>query len=186
MIADVAGKGVPAALFMALSRTIIRTTAFSGRSPASALMRANELILKDSQAEMFLTAAYAVLELDTGRLIYANAGHNRPLWRHAADGTVTELDQGGIVLGAFEGIVLEEQRLDLAPGDALILYTDGVTEAVNGEGEMFGEERLWDVIAATQGSSADETIGAICGALAAFTGGAEPADDVTVVVVKRG
>ena len=105
VIADVAGKGVPAALFMALSRTIIRTTAFSGRSPASALMRANQLILKDSQAEMFLTAVYAVLELDTGRLIYANAGHNRPLWRHAADGTVTELDQRGIVLGAFEEIV---------------------------------------------------------------------------------
>ena len=185
VIADVAGKGVPAALFMALSRTIIRTTAFSGRSPASALMRANQLILKDSQAEMFLTAVYAVLELDTGRLIYANAGHNRPLWRHAADGTVTELDQRGIVLGAFEEIVLEEQRLDLAPGDALILYTDGVTEALNGEGEMFGEERLWDVIAGSQGGSADETIGAICGALAAFTGGAEPADDVTVVVVRR-
>ena len=186
VIADVAGKGVPAALFMALSRTIIRTTAFSGRSPASALMRANQLILKDSQAEMFLTAVYAVLELDTGRLIYANAGHNRPLWRHAADGSVTELDQRGIVLGAFEEIVLEEQRLDLAPGDALILYTDGVTEAVNGEGEMFGEERLWGVIAGSQGGSADETIGAICGALAAFTGGAEPADDVTVVVVRRG
>ncbi len=185
VIADVAGKGVPAALFMALSRTIIRTTAFSGRSPASALMRANQLILKDSQAEMFLTAAYAVLELDTGRLIYANAGHNRPLWRHAADGTVTELDQRGIVLGAFEDIVLEEQRLDLAPGDALILYTDGVTEALNGEGEEFGEDRLRAVIAANVGASADETIGAICGALAAFTGGAEPADDVTVVVVRR-
>ena len=193
VIADVAGKGVPAALFMALSRTIIRTTAFSGRSPASALMRANQLILKDSHTEgaqsgagMFLTAVYAVLELDTGRLIYANAGHNRPLWRHAADGTVTELDQRGIVLGAFEDIVLEEQRLDLAPGDALILYTDGVTEALNGEGEMFGEERLWDVIAGSQDGNADETIGAICGALAAFTGGAEPADDVTVVVVRRG
>ena len=76
-------------------------------------------------------------------------------------------------------------RLDLAPGDALILYTDGVTEALNGDGEMFGEERLWDVIAGSQGSSADETIGALCGALAAFTGGAEPADDVTVVVVRR-
>ncbi len=185
VIADVAGKGVPAALFMALSRTIIRTTAFSGRSPASALMRANQLILKDSQAEMFLTAVYAVLELDTGRLIYANGGHTRPLWRHVADGTVTELDQHGIVLGAFEEISLEEQRLDLAPGDALILYTDGVTEALNDEGEMFGDERLREVITATQGASADETIDAICGALAAFTGGAEPADDVTVVVVRR-
>jgi sigma-B regulation protein RsbU (phosphoserine phosphatase) len=185
VIADVAGKGVPAALFMALSRTIIRATAFSGRSPASALTRANQLILKDSQAEMFLTAVYAVLELDTGRLIYANAGHNRPLWRHVADGTVTELDQRGIVLGAFDEISLEEQRLNLAPGDALILYTDGVTEAVNEAGDMFGEDRLREVVAAHP-SSAAEIVDAICGALAAFTGGAEPADDVTVVVVRRG
>ena len=115
MIADVADKGVPAALFMALSRTIIRTVAFSGRSPAAALMRANQLILNDSQAEMFLTAVYAVLELDTGRVIYANAGHNRPLWCHAADGTVTELAQRGIVLGAFEEIVLEETRSTWRP-----------------------------------------------------------------------
>ena len=81
---------------------------------------------------------------------------------------------------------VEEQRLNLAPDDALILYTDGVTEAVNGEGEMLGDDRLRDAIAANLGGSADETIGAICGALAAFTGGAEPADDVTVVVVRRG
>ncbi len=142
VIADVSGHGVPAALFMALSRTIIRSVALAGRGPASTLMRTNELILKDSQTEMFLTAVYAVLELETGRLIYANAGHNRPLWYHAATGEVTELAAPGILLGAFEEIELIEERLDLAPGDALVLYTDGVTEAANPDGEMFGEERL--------------------------------------------
>jgi len=185
VVADVADKGVPAALFMALSRTIIRTTAFSGRGPASALMRANSLILKDSQADMFLTAVYAILETEIGRVTYANAGHNRPLWYHVATGEVTELGQRGIVLGAFEGIRLQEERLTLAPGDLLVFYTDGVTDALNDQGEEFGEERLREVVAANVGGSADEMIDAISGALAAFTRGAEPADDVTCVVVRR-
>ncbi len=186
LIADVADKGVPAALFMALSRTIIRTTALSGRGPASVLMRANELILRDSQADIFLSAVYAVLEPGSGRLIYANGGHDRPLWYHAATGAVTELTGRGIVLGTFENIKLEEQRIDLGPGDLLVFYTDGVTEALNADGEMFGEERLKDVITTNVGGSADEMIDVICGALAAFTRGMEPADDVTCVVVKRG
>lgn len=185
IVADVAGKGVPAALFMALSRTIIRTTALSGRGPAAALLRANDLILKDSQAEMFLTACYATLDLGAGRLIYTNAGHNRPLWRRAATGSLHELDLGGIVLGAFEHIQLREQRLDLAPGDLLVFYTDGVTEAVNAEGEMFGEERLRAVISAAAGSHATDLVDAITATLAQFTGGLEPADDVTCVVVRR-
>lgn len=185
LIADVADKGVPAALFMALSRTIIRTTALSGRGPASVLMRANELILRDSQADLFLSVVYAVLELDSGRLIYANGGHERPLWYHATTGNVSELSQGGIVLGTFQNIRLEEQRIDLAPGDLLVFFTDGVTDALDRNGEMFGGERLKEVITANVGGSADELIDAISGTLAAFTRGTEPADDVTCVVVKR-
>ncbi len=134
VIADVADKGVPAALFMAVSRTIIRTVAFSGRGPSAALIRANQLILNDSQAELFLSAIYAVLELETGRITYANAGHNRPLWYHAADGSLTELDQRGIVLGAFEEITLGQERIDLAPGDVLVFFTDGVTDALERPG----------------------------------------------------
>lgn len=188
IVADVAGKGVPAALFMALSRTIIRTTALNSRGPAAALMRANDLILKDSPSDMFLTACYATLDLDTGRLIYANAGHNRPLWYHAADGSVTELDLGGIILGVFERIQLREARLDLAPGDLLLFYTDGITEAVNEEGEMFGEERLQAVIPAVCrrcAGGAAEIVDAVTAALAQFTGGLEAMDDVTCVVVRR-
>jgi len=186
VIADVADKGVPAALFMALSRTVIRTTAFSGRGPAAALSRANELILKDSRSDLFLTAVYAVLETETGRLIYANAGHNRPLWYQAATNTVAELAARGIVLGAFDEITLAEERVDLAPGDVLVLYTDGVTDAVNPNGELFGEARLMQVIAGHARGPAADLLRAITAALEAFIGDGEPADDVTCVVVRRG
>ncbi len=129
VIADVADKGVPAALFMAVSRTIIRSVAISGRSPASALMRANQLILADSQADLFLSAIYLILDPVTGRVSFSNAGHNRPLLVRAATGQLSELTLRGIVLGAFDDITLQDDTLDLAPGDALVLYTDGVTRS---------------------------------------------------------
>ena len=185
VIADVADKGVPAALFMAVSRTILRSVAYTGRGPAAALTRANQLLLADSQTELFLSAAYAVVEVQTGRVLYANAGHNYPLWYHAAGRTVTELRQHGTVLGAFEDVNLTEERINLAPGDVLVLYTDGITDALNAEGEMFGEERLYAVIAASCSGSAQEVLWAITGALAGFMGETEQADDVTCVVVKR-
>jgi serine phosphatase RsbU (regulator of sigma subunit) len=184
-VADVSGKGVPAAIFMGLSRTIIRTTALSGRGPASALLRANELILKDSRSELFLSVFYAVLELDTGRVIYANGGHNRPLWYHATTREIGELAARGTILGIFEEIPIEESRIDLAPGDCLVLYTDGVTEAVNPDGEMFGEERLIAVVAAHADAGADLLRARIVEALAEFTAGADQADDITCLVVKR-
>ncbi len=120
---------------------------------------------------MFLTAVYAVLELETGRLIYTNAGHNRPLWYHAATGAVTELAARGILLGAFEEIELHKERLDLADGDALLFYTDGVAEAQSPDGEMFGEARLRDVVAANGGASAGDLLAAVVGAVMEFAGG---------------
>ncbi len=186
VIADVADKGVPAALFMALSRTIIRSVAFTGRGPASALMRANQLILADSQSDLFLSAVYLVIETGTGRVSYTNAGHTRPLLYRAASGVLSELTQRGIILGTFEEITLRDDRVDLAPGDVLVLYTDGVTDALNADGEEFGEQRLFDVITAHARGSAQEILWAITGALAGFIDGTEPADDVTCVVIKRG
>ncbi len=185
LVADVADKGVPAALFMALSRTIIRTTALSGRGPASALTRANELIRKDTAGDVFLSAAYAVLELDTGRVVYVNAGHNRPLWYRAATQDVVELRARGVVLGILEDIRLDQQRLDLAPGDVLVLYTDGLTEALNAAEEEFGKEAVMAVVAEHARGSAEAIRDALMAALSGFTGDAEPGDDVTCVVVKR-
>ncbi len=185
VIADVADKGVPAALFMALSRTIIRSVAFTGRGPASALMRANQLILADSQADLFLSAIYVVLDLATGRASFTNAGHNRPLLFRSSDGSLAELMQPGTILGAFEEIKLRDDRFDLAPDDVLVLYTDGVTDALNADGEEFGEERLRSVIHAHARESAQALLDHLTAALAGFTGAAEPADDVTCVVIKR-
>jgi sigma-B regulation protein RsbU (phosphoserine phosphatase) len=148
-------------------------------------MRANQLILADSQADLFLSAIYLVLETGTGRVAFTNAGHNRPLLYRAATQSLAELTQRGIILGAFDDITLQEDRLELSPGDVLVLYTDGVTDALNADGEEFGEQRLFAVVRASAGASAQEVLWAITGALAGFIGVTEQADDVTCVVIKR-
>jgi sigma-B regulation protein RsbU (phosphoserine phosphatase) len=185
VIADVADKGVPAALFMALSRTVIRTVALSGRGAAAALMRANQIILNDSQSDLFLSAVYGILEPERGRLIFANAGHNRPLWYQAASGTVRELQAEGIILGAFENVQIEDRRFSIAAGDALLFYTDGITEAMDAEGDFFGEARLVKVFRTYATGSAQEIATAIVDATNEFTRGTEQSDDVTFFVVKR-
>lgn len=186
VIADVADKGVPAALLMALSRSIIRTKALtSGMGPAEVLERASGLIMKDSRSRLFVTAFYAVLNTETGRLRYSIAGHNRPLWLHAASGICDELGGRGIVLGIFENIELEERQIEVASGDLLVFYTDGVTEAMNSEHRLFGEERLEAVITAHRQASAQELLEAIVEAVYAFTDQAPQSDDLTLFVVKR-
>jgi sigma-B regulation protein RsbU (phosphoserine phosphatase) len=185
VVADVAGKGVPAALFMALSRTLIRANALNGRSPAAALVRVNELLLQDSRANMFLSAFYAVLDRQSGRLAFANAGHNPPLWLQAESGRVRELDAPGTVLGAFGQTWLEDGEVDIAPGDYLVLYTDGITEAVDDERNFFEEGRLHSVVTANNGNSAQEVLGAIVDAVRAFAGDEPQSDDLTVCVVRR-
>ncbi len=185
VIADVSDKGVPAALFMALSRTVIRTTAFSGRRPAAALVRANELILNDSWAEMFLSAFYATLDTQTGHLVYANAGHNRPLWRRAASGECEELAAKGIILGILDEVELQERHVQIDPGDVLVFYTDGVTEATNAEGQMFGEAMLREVLLAHATDGAQQVLDAVVRAVNAFTDETPQSDDLTLFVVKR-
>jgi sigma-B regulation protein RsbU (phosphoserine phosphatase) len=177
VVADVTDKGVPAAIFMALSRTIIRTMAMSGRGPAEALQRANDLILSDSPTNIWVTAVYAVVDVE--------AGHNQPLLCQAAGNTVAELRARGILLGAFENIELEEQRVDVAPGDALAFYTDGITDALNAAGESFGEARLATVVREASAGGAQEILQALLNAVAEFVEDQEQADDITCVVVKR-
>jgi sigma-B regulation protein RsbU (phosphoserine phosphatase) len=185
LVADVADKGVPAALFMALSRTVIRTTALSGRGAAAALLRANQLILNDSQSDLFLSAFYAILDPQTGRLLYANAGHNRPLWYRAATGTVQELRARGIILGVFEGITIEERRIVVEPNDVLLFYTDGIPEALNAEEHMMGMQRLVEVLKRNAQRNAQAISNAIVDIYNEFTNNTEQSDDVTFFVVKR-
>ncbi len=185
IIGDVAGKGVPAALFMAMCRTNIRAAALSGRSPSEALKRANELILNDSQADVFLTAIYAMLDPETGQLTYANGGHNRPLFMQASTGEVRELSARGIILGQFDEVDIEEEAVEFSPGDTMVLYTDGVTEAINAEEQPFGEDRLNAILASNAGARAEEIVTAIADAVHSFAGSEPQADDFTILAVAR-
>lgn len=185
VMADVADKGVPAALFMALSRTTIRNVAISDRTPAAALRKANELILKDSQTDLFLTAFYATLDTWHGQVIYTNAGHNPPLWYALESGTFMELTADGIALGVVPDIELENRSLELAPGDLLIFYTDGVTEAMNSEMEEFGVARLRETIAAAAGQGAQAVCDQIVEAVITFTEAMPKWDDFTLLIARR-
>jgi serine phosphatase RsbU (regulator of sigma subunit) len=185
VIADVVGKGVPAALLMAASGTIIRAVALAGRSPAAVLMQANELIRKSSRSDLFLTGLYAELHSNSGRLIYANAGHNWPLWYQSASGQIQMLADHGLVLGAFDQIDLEDCEIELAHNDLLIFYTDGVTEAMDEGHQLFGEERLRAAVMANASGSAQDVLDAIVAAVRTFTGGIPQSDDITLSVIKR-
>jgi serine phosphatase RsbU (regulator of sigma subunit) len=189
IIADVTDKGVPAALFMAFSRTIIRAESIvrRSRSPAAALRRANRSIIRDAQSDsrLFLSAFYATLDTQTGRMVYSNGGHNWPIWLRSADGEVRSLAVRGMMLGIFENIELEEEEIEVAPGDVLIFYTDGVTEARSEDGQLFDEERLRAAVEVNREASAQEMLQAIVGAVEAFVGDAQPSDDLTLLVVKR-
>lgn len=189
VIADVSGKGVPAALYMALSRTTIRNTALEGHPPASALGLTNRYLQDDSRSNMFVSAFYGVLETDNGRFTFSNAGHNRPFVWRAADGAIEELIAPGIVLGVLPEVKLKERQTILEPGDLLVMYTDGVTEAMNEAHEEFGEERLITAVAdrlATQPDSETEAVGqAILQAVHAFCGEKPQNDDITLLLVRR-
>ena len=185
VVADVADKGIPAAIFMAVSRTIIRTTALSVSDPAEALIKANQVILQDSPNDMFLTVFYSILNTTTGHVIFANGGHNHPLLFRSATGTFETLAVRGIILGALPDIHLDSNEVWLAPADLLVLYTDGLTEAMDPEYEEFGEARLRQVINDRRESGAAEIMDAILKAMQRFVNGAEQSDDLTIVVVKN-
>src|SRR5512136_2726802 len=184
-IADVADKGVPAALFMALSRTLMRATSMSGRTPADALRRTNTLIISDARSDLFVTVFYGLLHPRSGSFTYANAGHNPPLWLNVRTGVVQRLQLHGMALGVMPDAPLSEHAIQIEPGDVLALYTDGVTEALNIAGEEFGVERLEQVVRANAAHKAEEIVAAIQAAVDEFVGNEPPFDDFTLVVLKR-
>ncbi|UCC86074.1 MAG: GAF domain-containing protein, partial [Anaerolineales bacterium] len=185
VIADVADKGMPAALFMTLTRTLIRATALEDDSPAAVLSRVNELLIPDAQSGMFVTGVYAVLYLGTGRLVYAIAGHPPPLLSRFRTRRVERLDKGGMALGVWEGMFWEERVAHLQPGDQVVFYTDGITEAFSSEGDIFGEQRLLASAQAARQGSAQAMLDAIDGSLSAFVGDNSASDDVTLMVLRR-
>jgi sigma-B regulation protein RsbU (phosphoserine phosphatase) len=185
VIADVADKGMPAALFMTLTRTLVRAAALEEESPRAALARVNDLLVPDAQQGMFVTGVYAVLLLETGQLIYANAGHPAPLLLRSRTRELERLGTGGMALGVLPGINLEERIVSLGAGDTLIFYTDGVTEAFSPEDDMYGEGHLGATIRATDSASAQAMLDAISDSVTAFVGDNPPSDDITLMVLRR-
>ncbi|MBN1453813.1 MAG: GAF domain-containing protein [Anaerolineales bacterium] len=183
-IADVADKGVPAALFMALTRTLVRASVIGTESPAEALRRVNDLLIPDTQQGMFVTAVYAVLYPESGKLVYANAGHNPPLWL-THDDKVERLTRTGMALGVIEGEKVEERSIKLKKGDNLLLYTDGLSEAFSSSGDMFGEERIISALQAGTDKSAERLLQGVEAELDEFVGDEEQSDDLTMLLLRR-
>lgn len=185
VIADVSDKGLPAALYMTVTRTLIRAYMHSNESPARVLEKVNNLLLSDAQNGMFVTAVYAILSLETGQLTYANAGHNRPLLLHSDQGSVDQLPKGGMALGVMEDIHYQDHLLEINPCDTLLFYTDGLTEAFSSGGETFGEERLITMLSQARCGSVNDLLENLDAVLREFRQGNQPSDDMTVVAVRR-
>jgi sigma-B regulation protein RsbU (phosphoserine phosphatase) len=185
LIADVSGKGVPAALFMALSRIIVRVNATWHRDdPAQAIHDANNLIAADATAGMFVTLFYGILDHEKQSITYVNAGHNPPILFRAADRSLSEFEATGIAMGARENMPYQSRVCPLSPGDVMVLYTDGITEANNDNGEMYGEARLQEVIRSSAGRSAHDILECILGDVKTFCGSAPQYDDITLMVIR--
>ncbi|MCD8193267.1 MAG: SpoIIE family protein phosphatase, partial [Tannerellaceae bacterium] len=185
VIADVSGKGVPAAIYMAISRTVIRAIAMSENSPAVCMERANEILCQESVNDMFVTAFYGILNIHTGNVIYSNAGHNPPIFLMKKDASISSLPlTNDLILGAMSKIRYHEKMIQLAPGDSLLLYTDGVTEARNNKNELFGEKRLEEICTGFMSASPKAIIDQVTQAVTEFEKGKEQSDDITLLAIK--
>jgi sigma-B regulation protein RsbU (phosphoserine phosphatase) len=185
VIADVTDKGMPAALFMALSRSIVRASTLAASSPAEAMTQANRLIYADSANGMFVTLFYGCLDPASGRLTYVNAGHNPPLLYRAGLAEPQPLTRTGMAMGLLGHARYEQQTVQLEPGDSLFLYTDGVTDALNAARERYDEAALQQVLAAQRHQPAEVVLAEVDRALCAFVGDTAPFDDITMMLVKR-
>ncbi len=187
VIADVSGKGVPAALFMVVAKTLLKTYLLQGGSVAAALMRVNDLLAEDNAHNMFVTAFAGVLDTATGDFAFANAGHNPPLLYH--DGAFSFMKiKRSMPLASMEGLRYRDEQTTLEPGDALYLYTDGAPEAMSEQNELFGEEALKQALTQAGPGDPERMDAFVRAALKQHAGRAEQSDDITtlsVVYVKR-
>jgi len=181
LIADVSGKGVPAALFMMASRIILASNAKQGMTPAEILMKTNEAICQNNREEMFVTVWLGILEISTGKLTAANAGHEYPVLMSKSGKFELVKDKHGFVIGGLDGAKYKQYELSLDPGSKLFLYTDGVPEATNGENELFGTERMLAALNENSGASPEELLNNVRRAVDGFVKDAEQFDDLTML-----
>lgn len=183
VIGDVSGKGMPAALFMAVSRTLVRATALSGLAPRACLERVNRLLLDENTAEMFVTLFYGVVDVASGSLTYANGGHNPP-WLRRADGRCELLRRSGPLLGVLPESSFTERSTTLADGDTLLLYTDGITEAADPSSELYGDERLESFVRSASTAEPTPFVRALIDDVQEHSGSAPQTDDITVLALR--
>jgi sigma-B regulation protein RsbU (phosphoserine phosphatase) len=182
LLADVSGKGAPAALYMAMCRSLIRSEAVRHTSPAAVLTEVNRRLLSESASEMYVTVFYGILDPEGRSLTFASAGHEPPFLRRAS-GAVERSTRGGFFMGLFDQLSVADETLNLESGDTLVAFTDGVTDAVNQQDEDYGATRLATTINAAP-DDAREMLAHILDDLATFTGEAPQQDDITLLVLK--
>ena len=183
VMADVSGKGVPGALFMMVSKTILKNNAMMGKSVGEILARTNDLICANNKMEMFVTVWMGILEISTGKITAANAGHEYPAIMKDRCFRLYK-DPHSFVIGGMDGVPYKEYELQLEKGEKLFLYTDGLPEAANAGGEMFGTGRMIDTLNANAGLSPREILSGMKSAVDAFVGDAEPFDDLTMLCLE--
>ena len=183
-LGDVSGKGLPAALLMANLQAAVRSQTMAGTSLTSCLERANSLLFRNTSAEKFATLFFGCLDAATDVLHYCNAGHNHP-FLIGSGREPQRLSAGGLALGCFESFPFEESQVPLNPGDQLVVFSDGISEAVDNDGEEFGEHRVSELAAANRDASAEQLIETILQSVGAHAGDRPQQDDMTLVVVKR-
>ena len=182
-VADVSDKGVPAALFMMSSRTLLKGAAIGLAFPGEVLREVNDLLLEDNEGSMFVTVLYAVYDPSNRKLTYANGGHNSPLVVHADGASALLPLTDGIALGIVPGLPYQQNTVTLSPGDTVIFYTDGVTEAMNGEEEQFGLDPLSEFFQANPPQDPEQATATVFEAVNAFAGDTPQSDDITCLVL---
>lgn len=185
VIADVADKGIPAALFMVDVRSTLRASMFDAESPVHGLTHVNQLVSNDAHNGMFVTLFYAQVSAWEGNVVYVNAGHNPPFVIRAGGGDLEILSRTGMALGIDPEVLYTQQLIHMFPGDLILFYTDGVPDALNAAGQEFGIDRLREIALASRGKSAAEVVDALESALKAHIGETIPFDDITIMVLKR-
>lgn len=184
VIADVSGKGIPAAMFMMFSKNIIANNAMLGKLPAKALEDANNSICKNNSEEMFVTVWLGILEISTGHVVAANAGHEYPAIKSADGGFELFKDKHGLVVGGMEGLRYREYELQLEPGSKIFVYTDGVPEATNADEEMFGTDRMIEALNTDPGAAPKQILKNVRSAVDDFVKDAEQFDDLTMLCLE--
>lgn len=184
VMADVSGKGVPAALFMMIAKTLIKNTVQTGLSPKAVLEKVNNQLCENNDAEMFVTVWLGIMEIATGKMVCANAGHEYPAIKRKDGGFELFMDKHGFVLAGMEGVSYTEYEMELKPGDAIYVYTDGVAEATNAQYELYGTDRMIEALNAKNYADCKELLEAIHADINRFVGDAPQFDDITMLCLE--